>query len=124
VLGVPFASLFGAWVAMVDLLPLVGGLLAGVPTVAFAFLHSTQAGIVAAIVFLVYQQIENHILNPVIMGKTVRLNPMWVLIAVLAGAQLAGFLGALLAIPLAGAIKVIGRDVLGERRRQLENASQ
>jgi predicted PurR-regulated permease PerM len=119
-LHVPFAPVFGVWVAMVDLLPLVGGLLAGVPTVAFALLHSVSAGIIALIVFLVYQQIENHILNPVIMSKTVRLNPLWVLLSVLVGAQLAGIVGALLAIPAAGAIQVIARDVWDHRRGRLK----
>lgn len=113
---VPFAVVFGVWVAMVDLLPLVGGLLAGVPTVAFAFLYSPAAGIITLIVFLVYQQIENHLLNPVIMSRTVKLNPLWVLLSVLAGAELLGIVGALLAIPTAGTIHVIARDVWDERR--------
>ncbi len=119
-LGVPFAIVFGVWVAMVDLLPLVGGLLAGVPTVAFAFLHSPTAGIVMLIVFLVYQQLENHLLNPLIMSRTVRLNPLWVLLSVLAGAELAGFIGALLAIPAAGTIHVVARDIWDERRGRLK----
>jgi predicted PurR-regulated permease PerM len=116
ILGIPFAIVFGVWVAMVDLLPLVGGLLAGVPTVVFALLHSPTAGIITAIVFLVYQQIENHILNPVIMSRTVKLNPLWVILSVVAGAQLGGIIGALLAIPAAGAIHVVARDVWAERR--------
>ena len=116
ILGVPFAFLFGLWVALVDLLPLVGGLLAGVPTVAFALLHSPSAGIVTGIVFLVYQQIENHILNPVIMSRTVRLNPLWVMLSVLVGARVGGIVGALLAIPVAGALQVVARDVWDERR--------
>lgn len=119
-LNVPFAIVFGVWVALVDLLPLVGGLLAGVPTVAFAFLHSPAAGIITAVVFLVYQQVENHLLNPIIMSRTVRLNPLWVLLSVLAGAELAGILGALLAIPAAGAIHVIARDVWDERRGRVK----
>ena len=120
--GVPFATVWGVWVAMVDLLPLVGGLLAGVPTVAFAFLHSVSAGIVLAIVFLVYQQIENHILNPLIMSRTVRLNPLWVILSVLAGAQLAGIGGALIAIPAAASIQVIIRDLWNERQERLAAA--
>jgi predicted PurR-regulated permease PerM len=124
VLGVPFAPVFGVWVALVDLLPLVGGLLAGVPTVAFALLHSVSAGVVTLIVFLVYQQIENHILNPVIMSKTVKLNPLWVILSVLVGADLGGVLGALLAIPVAGAIQVVARDIwqhrYGQRRLEQE----
>ena len=71
--------------ALVDLLPLVGGLLAGVPVVIIAAFHSLPALIVTLVVFLVYQQIENHMLNPVIMSRTVRLNPLWVLLAVLVG---------------------------------------
>ena len=94
ILGVPFALLLGAFVALVDLLPLVGGLLAGVPVVVIAAIHSVPAGIVMLIVFLTYQQVENHVLNPVIMSKTVRLNPFWVLLAVLVGAALGGKVGA------------------------------
>jgi predicted PurR-regulated permease PerM len=118
-LGVPFPLLFGLWVALVDLLPLVGGLLAGVPTVFVAAIHSLPAGIVMVIVFLVYQQVENHVLNPVVMSKTVRLNPLWVLLAVLVGAKLGGtigssfgtFIGALIGIPAGGALQVIVREL-------------
>ena len=113
--GVPFPLVFGVWVAMVDLLPQVGGLLAGVPTVLFAAVHSLTAGVIVLVVFLVYQQIENHILNPVIMSRTVRLSPLWVLLSVLIGARLGGIVGALFAIPTAGTIQVVAREVLGER---------
>jgi predicted PurR-regulated permease PerM len=119
ILGVPFALLLGVFVALVDLLPLVGGLLAGVPVVVIAAIHSVPAGITMLIVFLVYQQIENHVLNPVIMSRTVQLNPFWVLIAVLVGAALGGrvagglgtFVGALVGIPVGGAIQVIVREL-------------
>jgi predicted PurR-regulated permease PerM len=119
ILGVPFALLLGVFVALVDFLPLVGGLLAGVPVVIIAAIHSVTAGIVMLIVFLVYQQIENHVLNPVIMSRTVRLNPFWVLISVLIGATLGGkvagalgsFVGALVSIPLGGAVQVIIREL-------------
>jgi predicted PurR-regulated permease PerM len=119
IMGVPFALVLAIWVGLVDFLPLIGGLLAGLPTVALAFLHSVPAGIVMLIVFLVYQQLENHILNPVIMSRTVRLNPLWVLLAVLFGAEIGGLigsdlgalLGALLAVPTASAIQVIARDL-------------
>jgi predicted PurR-regulated permease PerM len=119
ILGVPFALLLGVFVALVDLLPLVGGLLAGVPVVVIAAIHSVPAGITMLIVFLVYQQIENHVLNPVIMSRTVQLNPFWVLIAVLVGATIGGrvagglgtFVGALVGIPIGGAIQVIVREL-------------
>jgi len=118
VMGVPFPFLWALWVALVDFLPMIGGALAGIPTVLFAFTHSFTAGIVTLVVFLVYTQTENHILNPVIMSKTVKINPLLVLIAVLVGASLGslvgglfgGFVAALLAIPLAGALQVLVRE--------------
>ncbi|NNN11226.1 MAG: AI-2E family transporter [Acidimicrobiaceae bacterium] len=110
-LGVPFAFVLAVWVAFVDLVPLVGGLLAGVPTVIVAFLHSPLAGLVSLVVFLIYQQIENHLLSPLIMSKTVKLNPLWILLAVLVGGQLAGVTGALIGIPIASALQVVSRNL-------------
>jgi len=118
ILGVPYPLLWGLWVALVDFLPMIGGALAGIPTALFAFTHSFVAGIVTAIVFIAYQQVENHILNPVIMAKTVKISPLLVLIAVLVGASLGslvgglfgGFVAALLAIPAAGALQVLVRE--------------
>ena len=118
-LGVPFALLWGLWVALLDFLPMIGGAVAGIPTVLFAFAHSVTAGLVVLIVFLAYTQIENHVLNPIVMSRTVRINPLLVLIAILVGANIGdlvggffgGFVGTLLAIPLAGSIQVIVREV-------------
>jgi len=119
ILGVPYPLLWGLWVALVDFLPMIGGALAGIPTVLFALTHSLTAGIVTLVVFLVYTQVENHILNPVVMSKTVRISPLLVLIAVLVGASLGslvdglfgGFVAALLAIPLAGALQVLVKEI-------------
>jgi predicted PurR-regulated permease PerM len=122
IMGVPFPVLWALWVALVDFLPMIGGALAGIPTILFAFTHSTTAGIVTLVVFLVYTQIENHVLNPVVMSKTVRVNPLLVLLAILVGASLGSWLGgvfgafvaALLAIPAAGALQVLTREVWRE----------
>ncbi len=119
ILGVPFALIIGLWVALVAMIPLVGGLIAGVPSVLIAFLHSPTSGVVMAIVFVGFQLVENHFLYPVVMSRTVRMNPLWVLLAVLIGANLGGVFGstlggltgALVAIPVAGAIQVISREV-------------
>jgi predicted PurR-regulated permease PerM len=119
VLGVPFPVLWGLWVGLLDFLPMIGGALAGIPVVLFAVTHSVTAGIVTAAVFVIYTQIEDHVLNPVIMSKTVKLNPFWVLIAVLVGATLGGkvggglgsFVGALIGIPVGGALQVIVREL-------------
>jgi predicted PurR-regulated permease PerM len=119
IVGVPFPILWGLWVALVDFLPMIGGALAGIPTVLFALTHSLTAGIVTLVVFLVYTQFENHVLNPVVMSKTVRVNPLLVLVSILVGASIGSWIGgtfgafvaALLAIPAAGAIQVIVREV-------------
>jgi predicted PurR-regulated permease PerM len=119
IVGVPFPLLWGLWVALVDFLPMIGGALAGIPTVLFAFFsQGLTAGIVTLVVFLVYTQVENHILNPVIMSRTVRINPLLVLLSVLIGAELGnlvgglfgGFVAALLAIPVGGALQVLVRE--------------
>jgi predicted PurR-regulated permease PerM len=118
-LGVPFPFLWALWVALVDFLPMIGGALAGIPVVLFALTHSLSAGIITLVMFLIYTQVENHILNPVIMSRTVRINPLLVLVSILVGAELGswiggffgGFVAALLAIPVAGAIQVIVREI-------------
>jgi len=116
---VPFAGLLAVWVALVDFIPVIGALLAGFPTVVVAFLHSTPAGIGVLIIFLVYQQVENHVLNPIIMAKTVKMSPLLNLLAVVIGATLGGraagafgtLIGALVGIPIGSALQVIVRDL-------------
>jgi predicted PurR-regulated permease PerM len=120
ILGVPFAGVLGLWVGFADLLPLVGATIGALPTIAIAFLDSTKAGIAVVILYIVYQQIENHILQPVVMSRTVNLNPLGVLLSVLVGVELAGFVGALLAIPAAGAVQVVIRDVWDDRQQRLK----
>jgi predicted PurR-regulated permease PerM len=116
VMGVPYAVALGLLVAVLDLIPLAGATVAGVIVVLVAFLHSVPAGVVLAIFVIVYQQLENHFLQPVIYGRTVQLSPLAVLISVLVGAELAGILGALAAIPVAGSLQVIVRDQFAARR--------
>jgi len=119
VLGVPFPLLWALWVALVDFLPMIGGALAGIPTVLFALGHSLTAGLVTAAAFIAYQQIENHVLNPVVMSRTVNVNPLLVLLSVLVGTSIGDWLGgffgsfvaALLSIPVAGALQVIAREL-------------
>lgn len=114
-LGVPYAGVLALFVGFADLIPLVGATLGAVPTIAFAFLHSTTAGIASMIFFIVYQQFENHVLQVSIMAKTVRVNPLTVLLSVLVGVDLFGLLGALIAIPVAGIIQVVATDIYKER---------
>ena len=118
VLGVPFAVALGLLVGLLDLVPLVGATVAAVIVVAVGFLHSVLAGIVLIVFFVLYQQFENHVLQPLVYNRTVALSPLAILVSVLVGAELAGVLGALGAIPVAGAIQVLILDFLRARRER------
>jgi predicted PurR-regulated permease PerM len=107
VMGVPYAVALGLIVAILDLIPLAGATIAAILIGVVAFLHSIPAGIVVVVFFIVYQQVENHVLQPVIYGRTVELSPLAVLVSILIGAELAGILGALAAIPVAGSLQVL-----------------
>lgn len=124
ILGVPFALLIGLWVALVAMIPLVGGLIAAVPSVLIALLHSPTAGLVTLVVFVGFQLVENHFIYPVVMSRSVRMNPLWVLLSVLIGANLGGVFGstlgalagAVVAIPVGGSIQVIFREIWNQTK--------
>jgi predicted PurR-regulated permease PerM len=116
ILGVPFPFALGLLVFILDLIPLAGATLAAVILTLVALTHSTSAAIIVLVFFIVYQQLENHLLQPLVYGRTVQLSPLVVLIAVLIGAEVAGILGALGAIPIAGSFQVILSDWLEHRR--------
>jgi predicted PurR-regulated permease PerM len=111
--GSDYAVALGLVVAVLDLIPLAGATIAAVlvSLVILVELSWVHAVIVGGY-FLLYQQLENHVLQPVIYGRTVQLSPLAVLCAVLIGAELAGVLGALAAIPIAGSIQAVGREAL------------
>lgn len=118
IVGVPYAVALGLLVALLDLIPLAGATIAAVVVVLVAIAASgTTAAIVVGAFFLVYQQLENHVLQPLVYGRTVQLSPLAVLVSVLIGAQIAGVLGALGAIPVAGALQVVLVDWRQNRPR-------
>ena len=90
IMGVPYAVALGLLVAILDLIPLAGATLAAIIVSTVAFLDWIPAGIVVLVFFIVYQQIENHVLQPLVYSRTVQLSPLAILIAVLIGAKLAG----------------------------------
>jgi predicted PurR-regulated permease PerM len=106
-LGVPFALALGLVVAILDLIPLAGATLGAIVVTLVALSHSLTAAIIVLVFFIVYQQVENHLLQPLIYGRTVRLSPLAILLSVLIGSQLAGVIGALAAIPVGGTIQVL-----------------
>jgi predicted PurR-regulated permease PerM len=111
IFGIPFAAALAIWVAITDLIPTVGATLGALAAVIVAFFSSVADGVATVAYFIVYQQVENYLIVPRVMRKAVDLSPAAVIVSVLIGGSLAGFAGALLALPLAAAAKVVVRDV-------------
>jgi putative heme transporter len=106
-LGVPLAPLAAIWSTFTNLIPQIGGFLGGSFFVTLAISKSPLAGVIALALFLVYQQIENHVIQPAIVGKAVNLSPPATMLAALIGGAAAGVPGALAATPLLGAGKAL-----------------
>ena len=118
ILGVPYAAALGILMGVFDLVPLIGATVGAIAAIGVAFAaQGPTAGIIMLVINIVYQQVENHVLQPIVYRKTVQLSAFLVLVAVLVGGALLGVLGALVAIPVAGSIQVIARDLLADRRR-------
>ena len=111
ILGVPYALTLGIVVGFFDLIPLVGAtlgaIIAGLATATVDFPTATIIWVVFAIV---YQRFENYVVQPLVYGRSLDVNPLVTIVGVLIGASLLGILGALLAIPVAAAVQIILRD--------------
>jgi predicted PurR-regulated permease PerM len=107
VLKVPITPLAAVWVAMWDLVPQIGGAMGGIPFVLLAFTRGAGTGLACAVIFILYLQIENHILSPLLVGQAVKLSPPATMTAALIGVSAGGVVGALVAVPLVGASKAI-----------------
>jgi predicted PurR-regulated permease PerM len=119
ILDVPYAVALGLLVAILDLIPLAGATIAAIILTSVAAVDGGWVpALIVAAYMIVYQQIENHFIQPVVYSRTVQLSPLAILIAVLIGAELAGVVGALAAIPVAGTIQVLILFWLEERRRR------
>lgn len=110
--GVPFPIALSLWVLLAALIPLVGATIGAIPAVIVAFFDSTGVGLATLVFFLIYQQVENYVIAPKVMNKAVDISPAAVLVAALVGGTLLGFVGALMAIPVAASIKLIVQQVV------------
>jgi predicted PurR-regulated permease PerM len=122
--GVPYALALGLLVAILDLIPLAGATFAAIVVTLVALTQSVTAAVVVLAFFIVYQQLENHLLQPLVYGRTVQLSPLAILISVLVGAEVAGVIGALGAIPVAGTIQILIVDWQRHRRAPDERDAQ
>jgi predicted PurR-regulated permease PerM len=123
ILDVPFALGLALLVGFLGVIPLIGATLGSTVAVLVALTQSVTAGIIMLVVAVVYQLVENHVIQPIVMRRTVSVSPFIVLVSVLSGAALLGVIGALLAIPVAGSIQVVLRRVLDARRTRIRTES-
>lgn len=116
-LNVKYALLLGILAMVLEIVPMVGPVLSAIPGLILAFTQSPTLGVWVLVFYIAVQQIENNIFVPLILGKTLGLNPVTVIIALLVGGKIAGILGMLLAVPVA----VIIVEILDDLARQKEN---
>jgi predicted PurR-regulated permease PerM len=119
IVGVPFALTLAVIVAILDLIPLVGATVAMIICVLVALTGGWVPAVVVLVYFLVYQQIENNVIQPWVYSKTVALSPLVVLLATLCGAAIAGIIGVLLAIPAAATVYIGIAQLQDFKRRGL-----
>jgi predicted PurR-regulated permease PerM len=117
-IGVPFAAALAFFTALMDLIPTVGALIAAIVAAVVAAFVGVPQLIATAAFFLVYQQVENYLIQPRVMRKAIDMSAPMVILAVLIGGALLGVIGALLALPVAAVIKVAFRELYLEDRRE------
>ena len=115
IVGAPYPLALAMLIAITDLIPLIGATIGAIVVTMVCFFVSVPVGIATAVFFLAYQQVENYLIYPRVMGRTVDVSPAATIVAALIGGAFLGVPGALLAIPSAAAISLIIREVLTPR---------
>ena len=122
ILGVPYPLALALTAAILDLIPNIGATVAGIIIGLVALSVSLEALIAFAIVMVVYQQIENYVLQPTIIGKAAQVSGFTVLVSVLAFGSLFGFIGAVIAVPIAAALQIVAEELTAARRARIAAA--
>ena len=124
ILGLPFAVPLAVTVALLDLIPLVGSTIGGLIVGVVAAVVGFPGKLIAWVIYVVvYQQVENNVLQPVVYRRTVQIHPLLVIVAVLIGGSLLGVLGALLAIPVAATVQILVKEWWAYRQERQANAA-
>jgi predicted PurR-regulated permease PerM len=113
---VPLAPAAALWMLVVNLIPQIGGLLGGGFFVILALTQGLETGLACLVLYLIYMNLENHVIQPWIVGQAVDLSPPATMLAALVGGAAAGIPGALVATPLAGATKSLYMELRWGRR--------
>ena len=117
--GLPFPIVLAVITGFLDLIPQVGATIAAVILVAVALTVSTPAAIGMLVIQLIYQQVENYVVYPVVYRRAVELSPFTTIVAVLIAGSLLGVVGAILAVPFAAVIKIVLREAGAPRRSRM-----
>lgn len=117
VLGVKYALILAILAAIAELIPIFGPIIAAVPAVLLGFLDSVTLGLMVIGLYLIIQQFENHLIYPLVVRKVVGVPPLIVILALIIGGSLAGFLGVLLSAPIAAAILEYTADIQREKHK-------
>ncbi|MDP3697703.1 MAG: AI-2E family transporter [Candidatus Taylorbacteria bacterium] len=120
-MGIKYALVLGILAMMFEIVPIVGPVLAAIPAVFLAFLQDPGLGLWVLVFYIVMQQLENHLLVPVVLGKTTGLNPVVVIMALLIGNQMAGIPGMILSVPIATVIVEILEDLAKHKEEAKHN---
>ena len=118
-LGLPFPIVLAVIAGFLDLIPQVGATIASVILVAVALTVSTEAAVIMLVIQLIYQQVENYIVYPIVYRQAVELSAFTTIVAVLIASALLGIVGAILAVPFAAVIKIVAREAGASRRRRM-----
>lgn len=105
-LGIPYALVLGLWMSVTAILPYVGAFLGAIPSVLIALTISWQMALAVAALYVVINQIEGNLITPKVQGGAVRVHPLLIFISVIGGSEIAGFLGAILAVPTLAVLRV------------------
>ena len=120
-LGLPFPIVLAVIAGFLDLIPQIGATIASIILVAVALTVSTEAAIIMLAIQLIYQQVENYIVYPIVYKKAVELSPFTTIVAVLIAGSILGVVGAILAVPFAAVIKIVTREASAPRRKRMES---
>jgi len=119
ILGVPYALTLALLAAVTELIPVFGPIIAAVPAAILGFLDSFTLGLMVVGLYIIIQQFENHLIYPLVVRKVVGVPPLLVILALIIGAKLAGFLGIILSVPIAAAIIEFTDDIQKQKRKLL-----
>ena len=120
-MGIKFALILGMLTMALEIVPMVGPVLAAIPAVFLAFLQDPGLGLWVIVFYVAVQQLENHILVPIVLGKTTGLNPVVVIMALLIGNQIAGIAGMILSVPIATVIVEMLEDLAKQKEEDRHN---